>query len=103
MKQLNLVLNASPRFGGRDQPGRRRVRVAPQPGSGKHFRGRSVLVDLAVANGEAAFDYLEEGGWRDTKGDTKSALEAAARTTSAPRPPCRTTASVWCLSRPIAR
>ncbi len=48
------------------------------PGSGKHFKGRNLLVDLGLENGRPAFDYLEEGGWRDARGDTLRALEAAA-------------------------
>ena len=32
------------------------------PGSGKHFQGRSIYLDLAVKDGHAAFDYLEQGG-----------------------------------------
>jgi hypothetical protein len=44
------------------------------PGSGKHFQGRSIYLDLAVKDGHAAFDYLEQGGWRDAQGDTNAAL-----------------------------
>jgi len=45
------------------------------PGSGKHFRGRKVYVDLALtADGQPDFEYLDEGGWRDTLGDTRKAL-----------------------------
>jgi len=45
------------------------------PGSGRHFHGRAIFVDLALANGSAAFSYLEEGGWRDAAGDTARALQ----------------------------
>ncbi|KAA0256118.1 hypothetical protein FBQ97_16895 [Acidobacteria bacterium ACD] len=45
------------------------------PGSGRHFRGRSIFVDLALAEGKAGFSFLPEGGWRDAGGDTTSALE----------------------------
>ena len=45
------------------------------PGSGRHFHGRAIFVDLALANGAAAFSYLEEGGWRDTVGDTARAIQ----------------------------
>lgn len=48
------------------------------PGSGKHFRGRKIFVDLAVADGKPGFEYLDEGGWRDAAGDTASAISAAA-------------------------
>ncbi|MDD5719485.1 MAG: hypothetical protein PHQ53_07350 [Candidatus Krumholzibacteria bacterium] len=47
------------------------------PGSGKHFKGRKLFVELAVADGQPDFEYLDEGGWRDTRGDTISALAAA--------------------------
>jgi hypothetical protein len=45
------------------------------PGSGRHFHGRAIFVDLALADGAAAFSFLEEGGWRDTGGDTARAIE----------------------------
>jgi len=48
------------------------------PGSGKHFKGRKLFVELAVSDGKPAFQYLDEGGWRDTAGDTARALAAAA-------------------------
>lgn len=48
------------------------------PGSGKHFKGRKLFVELAVENGRTDFEYLDEGGWRDAEGDTVSALAAAA-------------------------
>src|SRR5512145_797594 len=48
------------------------------PGSGSHFRGRVVLVDLAVEGCEPAFEFFDEGGWRDARGDTVAALAAAS-------------------------
>jgi hypothetical protein len=48
------------------------------PGSGKHFQGRSILIDLAVAEGKPAFDFLPEGGWRDARADSIAASEAVA-------------------------
>lgn len=48
------------------------------PGSGRHFHGRAIFVDLALAEGAAAFSYLEEGGWRDAAGDTARALQEVA-------------------------
>lgn len=48
------------------------------PGTGKYFCERSVLFELAVANGEPAFGYLDEGGWRDVRADTIVALAAVA-------------------------
>lgn len=56
------------------------------PGSGKHFRGRSILVDLATDGEKPGFNYLDEGGWRDPYGDTVSALagvKAGSRTKTA--------------------
>ncbi len=56
------------------------------PGSGKYFRGRSVFFDLALEGTVPAFDFLDEGGWRDARRDTIAALEAAqagARTKTA--------------------
>jgi hypothetical protein len=48
------------------------------PGSGKHFQGRKVLVELAHTGTAADFNYLDEGGWRDQTGDTAAALRAVA-------------------------
>lgn len=45
------------------------------PGSGRHFHGRGIYVDLALGNDGAAFSFLEEGGWRDTAGDTARAIQ----------------------------
>lgn len=49
------------------------------PGSGKHFKGRKLFVDLAVKNLEPDFDFLNEGNWRDAKGDTIAALTTASK------------------------
>jgi len=48
------------------------------PGSGKYFEGRSILVDLAVRDEKPAFEFLDEGGWRDAGADAAQALHAAA-------------------------
>lgn len=56
------------------------------PGSGKHFRGRSILVDLATDGDKPGFTYLDEGGWRDAYADTVEALsgvKAGSRTKTA--------------------
>ncbi|MCK5841333.1 MAG: hypothetical protein KAH31_04145 [Candidatus Sabulitectum sp.] len=47
------------------------------PGSGKHFKGRKILVDLAVKDQKPDFTYLDDGGWRDALGDSINALAAA--------------------------
>ncbi len=49
------------------------------PGSGRHFRGRSIFVDLAVEAGKAAFDFLGEGAWRDAAADTAYAIDAVLK------------------------
>jgi hypothetical protein len=48
------------------------------PGSGRHFHGRAIFIDLALENGAAAFSFLDEGGWRDTAGDTARAIQEVA-------------------------
>lgn len=49
------------------------------PGSGKYFKGRTAFVELALDGLRPAFEYLDEGGWRDARGDTVVALEKAAQ------------------------
>lgn len=49
------------------------------PGSGRHFRGRSIFVDLALDGARPAFEFLPEGKWRDATGDAASAIEAVSR------------------------
>lgn len=56
------------------------------PGSGKHFRGRSILVNLATDGEKPLFAYLDEGGWRDPFADSVQALagvKAGSRTKTA--------------------
>ncbi len=56
------------------------------PGSGKHFRGRSILVELATDGEKPGFSYLDEGGWRDAYAETVQALsgvKAGSRTKTA--------------------
>jgi hypothetical protein len=48
------------------------------PGSGKHYHGRSILIELGTTSGgEPEFAYYDEGGWRDARADTVAALTAA--------------------------
>jgi hypothetical protein len=48
------------------------------PGSGKHYHGRSILVELATTpGGEPDFTFHDEGGWRDARADTISAIAEA--------------------------
>ena len=51
-------------------------------GSGKHFRGRSILLDLATDGEKPLFDYLDEGVWRDPFADTVAALAGVERGSS---------------------
>lgn len=56
------------------------------PGSGKHFRGRSIMVRLATDGVKPSFTYLDEGGWRDPYADSVQALagvKAGSRTKTA--------------------
>lgn len=56
------------------------------PGSGKHFRGRSILIDLPTDGDKPCFEYLDEGGWRNAFSDTVAALngvKAGSRTKTA--------------------
>ncbi|MEI6083730.1 MAG: hypothetical protein WCS70_05465 [Verrucomicrobiota bacterium] len=46
------------------------------PGTSGKFHGHSVLVDLALQDGYPAFEFLNEGGWRDAQADTRTALDA---------------------------
>lgn len=48
------------------------------PGSGKHFKGRKLLVDLKVKDLKPDFEFLDEGNWRDAASDAEAALKAAA-------------------------
>lgn len=56
------------------------------PGSGKHFRGRSIMVELATDGVKPSFGFLEEGGWRDPFAESVQALagvNAGSRTKTA--------------------
>ena len=56
------------------------------PGSGKHFRGRSIMVELACDGQKPLFTCLDEGGWRNAGADSVQALagvKAGSRTKTA--------------------
>lgn len=56
------------------------------PGSGKHFRGRSIMVNLACDGEKPLFTFLDEGGWRHPGADSVQALagvKAGSRTKTA--------------------
>lgn len=46
------------------------------PGTSGKFHGHSVLVDLALRDGYPAFEFMDEGGWRDSRADARAALDA---------------------------
>ena len=46
------------------------------PGTSGKFHGHSVLVDLALKDGYPGFEFMDEGGWRDARADTRMALDA---------------------------
>ena len=46
------------------------------PGTSGKFHGHSVLADLALKDGYPAFEFMDEGGWRDAGADTRMALDA---------------------------
>jgi len=46
------------------------------PGSGKHFQGRTLFLELRTRDHLPDFQFLDEGGWRDAQGDARAALQA---------------------------
>ncbi|MCK5145209.1 hypothetical protein KAR48_00550 [bacterium] len=48
------------------------------PGSGKHFKGRKIFIELAIKGLRSDFKYLNDGGWRTPETDTEAAMAAAA-------------------------
>lgn len=48
------------------------------PGSGKHFRGKTIMINLALDGDRPAFAFDDEGGWRDAEGDAVAALAAVS-------------------------
>ena len=44
------------------------------PGSGKHFSGRSIFIELAMNGDAPGFNFLDEGGWRDPMADSIAAI-----------------------------
>lgn len=77
MKELHLILTIPHKIVIATSLGIAGYAVHLSPGSGKYFSGRTVLVDLALADDLPDFKFLDEGGWRDACGDTVAALEAA--------------------------
>lgn len=48
------------------------------PGSGRHFKGRKLYIDLAVKDMQPDFRFLDEGNWRDAQADSIAAMASAA-------------------------
>ncbi len=79
MGQVNLVLNIPHGSVTATSLGIEGYALHRSPGSGKYFRGKTIMVDLALEGDRPAFRFPEEGGWRDADGDALAAL-AAIRT-----------------------
>jgi hypothetical protein len=76
MKELNLVLTIPQGAVMATGLGLEELAWHLSPGSGRHFRGRSIFIDLALEDNRPAFAFLDEGKWRDAMGDTIYAIEA---------------------------
>lgn len=76
MGELNLVLTVPQGIVVATSLGFEQYAKHCSPGSSKFFRGKTVMVDLAIENDRPAFGFSEEGGWRDAVGDTVAALAA---------------------------
>jgi hypothetical protein len=76
MEGLNLVLTIPQGAVMATRLGLEELAWHLSPGSGRHFRGRSIFVDLALEGKQPAFEFLAEGDWRDAKGDTVYAIDA---------------------------
>ncbi len=74
MGQVNLILNIPHGSVTATSLGVEGYALHRSPGSGKYFRGKTIMVDLALENDRPAFRFLEEGGWRDPDGDAVAAL-----------------------------
>jgi hypothetical protein len=79
MKSLNLILTLPHGVVTATSLGIEGFARHRSPGSGKHYSGRTVSVDLALESNLPGFRYLDEGGWRNALGDTEAALAAVAR------------------------
>jgi hypothetical protein len=80
MPQVNLLLSLPQSFVTATSLGIDGFAWHRSPGSASHYRRRSILADLALdADGQPAFQFLDEGSWRDVTADTRAALEAVRR------------------------
>ncbi|MHB8093795.1 MAG: hypothetical protein ACYDH0_02530 [Candidatus Aminicenantales bacterium] len=76
MGQVNLILNIPHGSVTATSLGIEGYALHRSPGSGKFFRGKTIMIDLALEGGRPAFRFDEEGGWRDADGDSIAALAA---------------------------
>jgi hypothetical protein len=76
MGELNLVLTIPQGIVVATSLGLDQYAKHRSPGSSKFFRGKTVMIDLALKGDRPAFSFREEGGWRDAYGDTAAALAA---------------------------
>ena len=74
MGELNLVLTIPQGIVVATSLGLEQYAKHRSPGSSKFFRGKTVMVDLALEGDRPAFNFSAEGGWRDTYNDTITAL-----------------------------
>ncbi len=78
MTDVNLVLNIPQGAITATSLGVEGLARHRSPGSGRHFKGRKLLIDLKVRDMAPDFEFLDEGRWRDAGADAKAALAAAA-------------------------
>lgn len=77
-QEINLVLNIPHGSVTATSLGVQGYALHRSPGSGKHFRGKTIMIDLALNGLRPVFHFDDEGGWRDAEGDTISALAAVS-------------------------
>jgi hypothetical protein len=78
MSQLNLILSLPQSAITATSLGIEGFAWHLSPGSAKYYRGRSVLVDLALAGGKPDFQFMPEGEWRNAALSSENAIAAAA-------------------------
>lgn len=76
MGQVNLILNIPHESVTATSLGIDGYALHRSPGSGKHFLGKTIMVELGLDGDRPAFRFDEEGGWRDSNGDALAALAA---------------------------
>jgi len=74
MKSVNLILSLPDDMCTATSVGLDGLARHRSPGSGQVFQGRSILIDLKVEGDKPGFTFRDEGGWRDAKADTSTAL-----------------------------